>query len=536
MREAQKALQELAQNNAGRLLLASNALALLGASAALLRWLALAGLLSALWQTQSFATPAALLLLASVPLSALSSYWQRRYALQAGHNCAAHLKNDLLAQVALQPLATSKYVDAGTLTTACVDLTEQIGDYVQQFAAQIWYLRLWPLLLTLVVLVAAPQLGAWLLLTLAITVALLGISGLLSKRAGDRQIDQLNQLSGYFLNAVANLPTLKLWRQVERQQQRMAADAHNLARRTLAVLKFAFLSSAVLEWAAFAMLILASWLLFVGNAWGTLELLAFFLVLECFAPLRELGQGFHIRAYAVNAYAKIAAIREQLAGEKSQANDLLQVNLELPPALRVQNLQLPIVNAQRWSFTIEAGSCVLLRGPSGCGKSSLLQVLAGMQRAPEHSIWLNADGDLASFDLKHWRGQCAYLSQHPLLLPTALAANINLAASADHDLGAITADLEIADFAEQLLHEHPTPRLGSQNIRLSGGELARVALARCLLKPSKLVLLDEPLQGVETWRRERILQRLPPYFAGRTVIICSHLRQFAQVCDRVIDL
>ena len=536
MREAQKALQELAQNNAGKLLLASNALALLGASAALLRWLALAGLLSALWQTQSFAAPAALLLLASVPLSALSSYWQRRYALRAGHNCAAHLKNDLLAQVALQPLATSKYVDAGTLTTACVDLTEQIGDYVQQFAAQIWYLRLWPLLLTIIVLVAAPQLGAWLLLTLAVTVALLGVSGLLSKRAGDRQIDQLNQLSGYFLNAVANLPTLKLWRQVGRQQQRMAADAHDLARRTLVVLKFAFLSSAVLEWAAFAMLILASWLLFVGNAWGTLELLAFFLVLECFAPLRELGQGFHIRAYAVNAYAKIAAIREQLAGEKSQANDLLQVNLELPPALRVQNLQLPIVNAQRWSFTIEAGNCVLLRGPSGCGKSSLLQVLAGMQRAPEHSIWLDADSDYASFDLKHWRGQCAYLSQHPLLLSTALAANINLAASADHDLGAITRDLEIADFAAQLLREHPTPRLGSQNIRLSGGELARVALARCLLKPSKLLLLDEPLQGVETWRRERILQRLPPYFTGRTVIICSHLRQFDQVCDRVIDL
>ena len=526
-----KRLERLISAHTGSSLIQANALRLLVAVAVLGRWVALAWLLTGIWQQQIFVWWAACLTLLALSIELLANYYQRRAAHSSGWHCAQALQQRLLQSITAAPVLAARQHSSGGLTNASVDLCRQVSEYVEQFSAQSWYLRLWPLVIVALVWALAPQLGWWLLAALLVTVALLALIGLLSQRAGMRQLEQLETVSSYFVNTIANLAIVKLWRQIDRQQARMAADARSLATRTMAVLKYAFLSSALLEWMTFALLALASWLLLLRADWGVAELLAFFLVLECFSPLRELGQGFHIRAYAASALNQIDAMAIKAPAAATAGRRL---SLEQAPALRVERLQLPALATKPCSFELAAGSRLLLRGPSGCGKSSLLQMLAGMDLAPAERIWINSEVDLSQLDLASWRQQCAYLSQHPVLLPMSIKANLQLGQSANIDLEAITHDLHIDEFAPA--PPQHTARLGNDNIQLSGGQLARVALARCLLKDSKLLLLDEPLQGIENWRLQQLLPALLPYLQGKTVIICSHLPQFETLCDQVLDM
>ena len=526
-----KRLERLISAHTGSSLIQANALRLLVAVAVLGRWVALAWLLTGIWQQQIFVWWAACLTLLALSIELLANYYQRRAAHSSGWHCAQALQQRLLQSITAAPVLAARQHSSGGLTNASVDLCRQVSEYVEQFSAQSWYLRLWPLVIVALVWALAPQLGWWLLAALLVTVALLALIGLLSQRAGMRQLEQLETVSSYFVNTIANLAIVKLWRQIDRQQARMAADARSLATRTMAVLKYAFLSSALLEWMTFALLALASWLLLLRADWGVAELLAFFLVLECFSPLRELGQGFHIRAYAASALNQIDAMAIKAPAAATAGRRL---SLEQAPALRVERLQLPALATAPCSFELAAGSRLLLRGPSGCGKSSLLQMLAGMDLAPAERIWINSEVDLSQLDLASWRQQCAYLSQHPVLLPMSIKANLQLGQSANIDLEAITHDLHIDEFAPA--PPQHTARLGNDNIQLSGGQLARVALARCLLKDSKLLLLDEPLQGIENWRLQQLLPALLPYLQGKTVIICSHLPQFETLCDQVLDM
>ena len=538
MSPAARRLAQLASSTSGNLLLAANCLQLAAAACTLLQWCASAWLLHSFWQQRDFNWPAAALLLLSLPLACYCSYSARRYALRAGHNCAAACSDKLLSQISAVPARARASYDAGALTSASTDLCEQIELYVRQVSAQSWYLYGWPLALTLLITFLKPELGAVLALTLASCVVSFALIGWLSKRAGDQQLAALTRLSGYFLNAVANLPTLKLWRQVKAHELRMRASAQELAGRSLAVLRLAFLSSAVLEWASFGLLAFAAWLLFLPGGWQFGDLLAFFLLLECFTPLRELGQGFHTRSYALAALERIEAIGTELAAQSQPASPGgVKVELERAPQLRVDNY--PAASGAVWSFNCPAGTINLLRGPSGCGKSRMLQVLAGLSEAPSASITLKqeagADFDLAAVAPERWREQVAYLSQQPILLRSSLSVNLKLAAPTAA-LEQICADLQISDFGAELLSRAQQPRIGSHSLALSGGELARVALARCLLKGSRLVLLDEPLQGLERWRREQIIARLPPYLQARTVIICSHLPEFEQLQPQLINL
>ena len=528
-----KRLERLISAHTGSSLIQANALRLLVAVAVLGRWVALAWLLTGIWQQQIFVWWAACLILLALSIELLASYYQRRAAHSCGWYCAQALQQRLLQSITAAPVVATRQHSSGGLTNASVDLCRQISEYVEQFSAQSWYLRLWPFVIVALVWALAPQLGWWLLAALLVTVALLALIGLLSQRAGMRQLEQLETVSSYFVNTIANLAIVKLWRQIDRQQARMAADARSLATRTMAVLKYAFLSSALLEWMTFALLALASWLLLLRSDWGVVELLAFFLVLECFSPLRELGQGFHIRAYAASALGQIDAMIEAIK-VPAAATAGRRLSLERAPALRVERLQLPALDTKPCSFELAAGSRLLLRGPSGCGKSSLLQILAGIDPAPPGRIWINSEVDLSQLDLASWRQQCAYLSQHPVLLPMSIKANLQLGQSTNVDLEAITRDLHIDEFAPA--PQQHTARLGNDNIQLSGGQLARVALARCLLKDSKLLLLDEPLQGIESWRLQQLLPALLPYLQGKTVIICSHLTLFENLCDQVLDM
>lgn len=180
------------------------------------------------------------------------------------------------------------------------------------------------------------------------------------------------------------------------------------------------------------------------------------------------------------------------------------------PALDARHVSIghavPLVT--NFSLTLEQNQHVGIVGQSGCGKSTLADAIAGL-------VDLSA-GTIA-------RQDCAYLTQKTVIFEDTLRANLLLGCpkASDTELWRI---LEQVELAERFSSEPGQLDcwLGPAGSRISGGEARRVALARVLLNPAPLFILDEPFTGIDQATRERIKKTLKPTLAGKTVVAFAH--------------
>ena len=201
---------------------------------------------------------------------------------------------------------------------------------------------------------------------------------------------------------------------------------------------------------------------------------------------------------------------------------------ELPPetALLADNITVkhagyaPLFT--RFNLEIEDGKRISILGHSGSGKSSLADVLAGLLPV--------AQGSLA-------RRDCVYLTQKTVLFEDTLRANLLLGSpeASETELWSMLEQMELAErFATE--PDQLDTWLGSAGSRLSGGEARRVALARVLLNPAPLVILDEPFTGLDAETRSRIAKRMESLLEGKTVVSLAHGSDALPGTDRVIYL
>ncbi len=140
-------------------------------------------------------------------------------------------------------------------------------------------------------------------------------------------------------------------------------------------------------------------------------------------------------------------------------------------------------------------------GPSGAGKTSLLEVVAGLRRPAAGRVVLNGrvlDDATSGTHVPPRHRRVGYVPQDDTLFPhLSVAANLSYARTASPAALARVADvLELG------------PLLGRRPARLSGGERRRVALGRALLASPEILLLDEPLTGLDAPLKERVLAHL----------------------------
>lgn len=130
-------------------------------------------------------------------------------------------------------------------------------------------------------------------------------------------------------------------------------------------------------------------------------------------------------------------------------------------------------------LTIPVGEKLAFIGPNGSGKSTLLRLLAGVIRAEQGTISL---GELG-------RAEIGYLPQHPYAFDMSVQKNVELA---------LAGEPEKTKLAQAALERAGLLHLAKARAnRLSGGETQRMALARVLAKPRKLLLLDEPTASAD---------------------------------------
>lgn len=184
------------------------------------------------------------------------------------------------------------------------------------------------------------------------------------------------------------------------------------------------------------------------------------------------------------------------------------------------------------ALTVRAGERLAIHGPSGCGKTTLLHAIAGLIKIESGTI--HVDDEDITLTPPHRRGVGLVFQDNQLFTHMDVAENVSYA-------------LRVLGMSKRLRREAAAEwltRVGLQGVadrhvsELSGGESKRVALARTLAGSPSVVLLDEPLTGLDDQLHGRLLADVRELFdhLGTTVVHVTHDRaEGAALCHRSVE-
>jgi len=185
------------------------------------------------------------------------------------------------------------------------------------------------------------------------------------------------------------------------------------------------------------------------------------------------------------------------------------------------------------SFTIPKNKTTIILGPSGCGKSSIAKIVLGFWRIKKGSVTLMGQ-PLTSYSDQEIRLFTSYIPQGDYIVDDTICDNLNWGMTQS----AITnEDMLEALFNVKILDDKSDVSfLGKYAKELSGGEQQRLSLARILIDESELLILDEPLTGVDVYTIKDIMPTFKKVLnhRDRTVILISHKLSFVNCAGNVI--
>ena len=459
----------------------------------------------------------------------------------AGVAARRRLRSDLFVRLFDAGPGFLRGARSGELAALAVDRIEALeGLFARWLPASILALAS-PLLVGLAVLLVDPW-GALILALAGLLVPVgMALAGLGAAAASQRQFVAMGRLQARFLDRVRGVATIVLAGRVEQEAQRLQVAADDLGHRTLRVLRVAFLSSAALDCAAAASLVLLAGRYATTWRGGANPMTAIFvlvLVAEFFAPLRVFAAAYQDRLQAAGA-------AEQLAGLPPPQEPVSAAPIRTVAAKGVTIAFIDVSYA--WdpsrgvvldglSFRVPAGETMVLVGPSGAGKSTIIELLLGFVRPDSGRITLNG-ADISTILPSALARMTAWIGQRPVLFAGSIRDNIRFGRedATDREVEDAAQAAGIVSFAAALPDGLDT-LIGEGGYGLSGGQAQRVAIARAFVRNAPLLLLDEPTAHLDPATEADVLDSLRRLALGRTVILASHSAAAHAFGGRTLEL
>jgi len=477
--------------------------------------------------------------------------WGREICGQRSSTLARRsVRQQLLEQLNAHGPVYVKEKQTAPLASTVIERVEALHGYFAHYLPQKSLALIVPIMIGLTAFSVSWAVGLIFLITAPLIPLFMIMIGRGAESLNQKNFQRLSRMSAHFLDTLQGLATLKLFQRSQDESARIAASSESYREGTMAVLRVAFLSSAVLEFLTSVAIAMTA--VFLGLTYLhyldfglysrelTLQTGLFLLLLapDFYQPLRELGTHYHARAEALGAAKELSAIladrphqQEQsgsrsIAGEQTIALELSHVHHSFGhrqrPALQDLCLQ------------VKAGEWLAIVGASGAGKTTLMNLLLGFLPLQQGEIRVNGQS-LAVLNLEEWQRLIAWVPQNPTLFFGSLAENISLQ-DPDISAGQIAAaarQARLLDFIDQLPLGLETC-IGEQGNQLSGGQARRVALARAFAREAPLILLDEPTAGLDNENERLIMDSLQLLAQGKTVIMLTHRLDTAQLADRIV--
>jgi len=322
---------------------------------------------------------------------------------------------------------------------------------------------------------------------------------------------------------------------VARDSDRAAAEQRRLARATAAGTVLPTLGA---DLTALAVLALAVPLVTAGRLDGVYLATAVLLALAAFEAVAPLPQAWHAAGAMKAAAARVFEIVDRRPAVVEPSGPAPEP-VPGAPLVEIVDLRFTYPGARvpaidGLSLRLDAGRRVALVGPSGSGKSTVAQLLLRFRPAPPGAIRLEGHG-LETWPSDLARARVSFASQRAHVFTGTLRENLRLARAdaTDEEMRAVLASLGLdpARWPGGL----DTP-VGEEGRRLSGGERQRLALARALLRPAPLLLLDEPTAHLDAVTERGVIEALLRAGEGRATLMATHRLAGLDAFDEVVVL
>ncbi|NIX78115.1 thiol reductant ABC exporter subunit CydD [Microvirga terricola] len=488
-----------------------------------------------------------------IGLRAALAFVSERAGASAAETIKSRLRAALFTRLLDESPAWTAARPSGAIASMIVDQVEALEGFFARFIPALVAAAILPLAFAVVVLPVEPVVGLLFLVTAPLIPVFMALVGWGAEAASRSHVRAMARLSGLFADRLRGIVTLKLFGRAEAEAAHVEAASDELRRRTLGVLKVAFLSSAVLEF--FAALGVAGVAVYVGLTYLglidfrttplTLQAGLFCLLMapEVYFPLRQLAVHYHDRAAAKAAVAEMAILFDalpDLSEREAPVRPAGDAALVQAISVAVSSLTMKTPDGRHLvfdeaGFSISSGEQVAILGQSGIGKSTLLEALARL-RTYEGGIVLGVQ-DLQDIKEEDLRNRIAFLGQRPRLFQGSIADNIRLGRrdASDEEVRTAAEKAQVLAFAD-LLDQGLETIIGDGGVGLSGGEAHRVALARIFLRDPALILLDEPTAHLDVETEARVIDAIRVFAKGRTLIVATHSQKVAAVVDRVFHI
>lgn len=489
-----------------------------------------------------------LLLLAAVLLMrSLLSFLSERYTNQISHSIRAELRQSLLEKFASDGTALNRKFGAGELSLLATRGVATLEPYFNRFLPQLFISMVVPVIVAITIALQDLLSGLVILFTIPLIPLFGAIIGRYTSAAMEKKWRTLGILSGYVLDLLHGLTTLKLYGRSKLQGENLRKQTDRYRKETMQVLKVSFLSSFALELIATLSVALLAVEIGIRLVNGGLSLTTGLVILilapEVYWPIRNVAAQFHASADGVEASKKIFEVLDT----RFESEEVAESEEELKSLGRFKEIRWTdgeVIYGEDRSVTFRwgiasAGKLTVINGPSGSGKTTLINALIRVHPLNEGRIFIETNKGtfrIDQLDTEYWLNQISWIPQDPHFASGTIEENLKLI-KPRANRQRLTEVLEAANLKIDELPHGLQTRIDDRQSGLSPGQLRRLALARAILKDAPIVICDEPTASLDP-ENELFIQRTLKDMSreGKLVIAITHDPELVAMADRKITL
>lgn len=264
--------------------------------------------------------------------------------------------------------------------------------------------------------------------------------------------------------------------------------------------------------------------------------------------------GYRLIPALQNIYVAFAQMRFSSPALEALYNDMKNLepslvninkyNISMKETIRLKNISYKYPNSSKFaltdiSFNIPAKSTIGIVGITGSGKTTLVDIILGLLNP--QSGTLEVDGEIITKNnVRDWQSKIGYVPQSIFLSDDTIASNIAFGISPEEvNLDSVKRAAKIANLNDFVMNELPDQymsKVGERGVRLSGGQLQRIGIARALYHNPKVLILDEATSALDGITEKKILSSLFELNREITVIFITHRLSTISNCDKIFLL
>ena len=223
--------------------------------------------------------------------------------------------------------------------------------------------------------------------------------------------------------------------------------------------------------------------------------------------------------------------------QKIKKNNPIQFNNEI----RLKNVSFGYIKDQNIfenvDLIVKKNSIIGILGKTGSGKTTLVDIISGLIPPTKGNIFI--DDKIMIDHLESWNKKISYIDQSTTLLDASIIENIALGKNSEEInekfLENVLEKSQSKEFINNLPNKLNT-MVGERGVRLSGGQIQRIGIARALFKNSELLILDEPTSSLDNTTESLVIDGIKKLKREKTIILISHRVNTLKNCDKIYEV